>query len=506
MKQSLLITLAAVSFVLAVSCSKQYEEGTFTPETNEQLVQLSASTKAVATTRTYIDDNFKTRWNDDDVIAVFDGRKREFIMTENSGGSATFEGLVTLDASSYSAVYPYAQAQSDNGSGVLTVTIPAEQVIASGDKVAQGALLAVASISSLESPVSFKNVVGLVKVTLGEGVASVKLTGADEEGIAGQVQVNAADGSLAGSPDATSVVIRPVSGTFAAGDYYIAVAPVTLSNGFTLTFTNQYHAQAFKTGTKALAIVQNGGKDLGDVTTGLAWPSGLPCGWNFYAEGYTSTTESLEALKATENGQHWLNDGYLLPTAGVNPDARLTAVTTKAEADIQRSFNPSIQINGLEYSDGYWMMTIPVKNFVKDVTRFTIEMGAGGAANGAGTYILGYSTNGTKWSAFGSLQTLTREDGKTFNCHLWCTYSTCSYSGYTNLRKKYIKKTSDEDTHVDKYSYKKYTFTSPVTIEDGTLYLRLRTFYNGNQSTLVKAKNTSWTDLKGFEVSFAEEE
>lgn len=86
------------------------------------------------------------------------------------------------------------------------------------------------------------------------------------------------------------------------------------------------------------------------------------------------------------------------------------------------------------------------------------------------------------------------------------TYSTITTEGYTNLRKKYIKKTFEEDTEVAKYSYKKFTFTSPVTIEDGILYLRLRTWYSGLQTSLAKPKNTSWTDLKGFEVSFAEEE
>lgn len=502
LKTICLVSIAA----FALSCSKSAQENA--PASNSEFdpvstVSLSASS-ASSLSKTYLNENFQTRWSDGDVLAVFDGHKREFAMVENNGATATFQGVANTEVSSYAVVYPCENAVSDDGEGHLTVNIPSEQVIASGQVVANGALVAVDALTSLSDGVSFNHVVGLVKVTLGEGISYVKLTGANQEGIAGNVVVNAADGSLAGTPSESTVLIRPASGTFAAGDYYIAVAPVTLSNGFTLTLCNQYNARATRTGANALVIPQNGGKDLGNITTGLAWPSGLPCGWNFYAEGYTSTTESLEALKATENGQHWLNDGYLLPTAGVNPDARLTAVTTKAEADIQRSFNPSIQFNGLAQND-YWLATIPVKNFVKGKTKFTIEMGAGGAASGAGLWLLGYSTNGTSWTGFSGYYSVQRGE-KSANAHLWTTHSTITAEGYTNLRKKYIKKTFEEDTEVTKYSYKKFTFTSPVTIEDGILYLRLRTWYSGSQTSLTKPKNTSWTDLKGFEVSFAEEE
>lgn len=501
MKQLVYISLAAVCFVAAVSCSKQFQGAE--PESvsgEEQLVELTASLQPHV--RTYLNAEFKTRWNDGDVVAVFDGQKRQFDMTANSGASATFSGRISTEATTVYAVYPFSGAQSEDGGDYVTVNIPAEQIIAEGESTARGALVAVSKVTSLGSGVSFKNVVGLVKVTLGEGIASVKLTGANNEGIAGNVQVNAADGSLVGSPSGSSVVIKPVSGTFAAGDYYIAVAPVTLADGFTLTFHNQYSASAKKVGTNPLAIPQNGGKDLGNVTTGLVFPSGLPCGWNFYAAGYTSDSASLTSLSESENGQHWIDDGYLLPTSGINADARLTAVTTK-DANIQRTFNPSIQFNGMAQND-YWLVTIPVKNFVKDVTRFTIEMGAGGAASGAGIWLLGYSTNGSSWTGFGNYYSITRGE-YTVNAHLWTTYSTISASGYTNLRKQYVKKSFEEDTDTEKYSYKKYTFTSPVSIADGTLYLRLRTWYSGNQSDRTKPKNTSWTDLKGFEVSFAED-
>ena len=352
MKHFVYISFAAVCFVAAISCSKRFqgaEPESFSGE--EQLVELTASLQPHV--RTYLNSEFKTRWNDGDVVAVFDGQKRQFDMTANSGASATFSGHISTEATTVYAVYPFSGAESEDGGDNVTVNIPAEQIIADGESTARGALVAVSKVTSLGSGVSFKNVVGLVKVTLGEGIASVKLTGANNEGIAGSVQVNAADGSLVGSPSGTSVVIKPVSGTFAAGDYYIAVAPVTLADGFTLTFHNQYSASAKKVGANSLAIPQNGGKDLGDVTTGLVFPSGLPCGWNFYAAGYTSASESLTSLRESENGQHWLNDGYLLPTSGINADARLTAVTTKDAGSIERSFNPSIQFNGMAKND-YW--------------------------------------------------------------------------------------------------------------------------------------------------------
>ncbi len=240
-------------------------------------------------------------------------------------------------------------------------------------------------------------------------------------------------------------------------------------------------------GTLWLDVCANA-KQIGRVKTLVAAdanPVGLPCGWNFYALGYTNATRT--ALQQSPEGQAWIQSPHqIAPTSGTNTDAYLTAVVTSASADW--TFNPGIQINGMLQGD-YWLAEIPVQNFI-DGIRINVEAGLGGAGKSVGFYLLEYSADGVNWTVADGAQDCSRGTD-VFQAHWWNTAASIVSPG----RVTYDKSTDD--------TYRKYTIAL-YGIDSNKLYLRLRALkYCATQgsTTVVKA---GWTDLKGLEVSLAQ--
>ena len=252
------------------------------------------------------------------------------------------------------------------------------------------------------------------------------------------------------------------------------------------------------TGTPAKAgevtfAVSVDGKSIGTATATIAGtndPSGIPCGWNFYDIGYTG--DNASEVASTSFGQDWVPSPHrVYPTHGDNADAYFTAVS--AVGCTNWTFNPSIQAQALKLDD-YWLAYIPVKNFPEG-GKITVDMGCGGAGGSVGFYYFEYSVDGTTWKGVPGAKECTRGTD-TFLAHLWNTGSSISASGYTNTRKTYDKATDD--------TYQKYTFAVDG-LTNGVLYLRLRVLkYRATPGSTADNNGTGWTDIKGFEVNWAE--
>ena len=97
--------------------------------------------------------------------------------------------------------------------------------------------LAVASTT--ESTLAFKNVCGLVKVTIdAENVSKIVFEGNSDEIVSGGINVTVSDAPAwteAEGLGAKSVTLAPVSGNLAKGSYYFAVLPQTFKAGFKVT-------------------------------------------------------------------------------------------------------------------------------------------------------------------------------------------------------------------------------------------------------------------------------
>jgi len=224
-------------------------------------------------------------WEDQDQIAVFDGvdpKPNVFtcsIPAAEEGDEAvetepTFSGSISGQAAAtLYAVYPYNENASLS-EGKITTVIPHEQVIPEGGNVDKSALLCVASTSTNE--LNFRNVLGLVKVTVPSGmtgITSISVKGADEADVlAGTGAVAVSDAPSFVATDAKNMVtLTHAKGGFPKGDYYIAVAPVKFANGFSVSFTKANGETQTKSTENANEVLRNSGLNVGDQLTDITW-------------------------------------------------------------------------------------------------------------------------------------------------------------------------------------------------------------------------------------------
>ena len=274
MKKSLLI-LAAIAAAAFVSCNKETAEKPIQgpEETTEQTTPggvLSEFSFAVArelpATKSYLDGN-DFLWEDGEAIAVCYGTsvvKFTYSASTERFSSSEFDESA---AGPFYVVAPY----RDNitiSSGKVVTELPALQT--AGDYgVDSNALLSVGKaddLEALEAGVSLKNAFSLVKVGISDtDVDRISIDG-NYEGtsispvIAGPVTVDPADGGVTVSGRVTSVSLVPANGSFAAGDYILAVLPQAMTKGIKMVFRRSGEAKSYyRNSSKSITFERNKG-------------------------------------------------------------------------------------------------------------------------------------------------------------------------------------------------------------------------------------------------------
>lgn len=260
MKNTFRYMLAACAIVVATSCAQELEDPNAIPEQDVELVPMTITVGGEMTKTTVGNDGKTINWCEEDEIAIFDGTaQRKFTIVDGtvSGSTATFTGMVAAESTDLYAVYPHDAAVSF-AEGMLTATVSASQTLATGDNVADGAILAVAKFQKGDSEFQFKNAVGFLRVDIAlSDVTEVIVRGTDISGTAsfnelGELQEVTAGGS--------SVNLKPSGETFAAGSYYIALLPgTTAANGFSITMIRKSDKASVMTATKDIRVPKNGG-------------------------------------------------------------------------------------------------------------------------------------------------------------------------------------------------------------------------------------------------------
>ena len=266
MKKNYLAFVAALAAV--ASCQVQPIEAPGNVS-GKELVPMNLVALQEEVSKTYLEFP-NAIWEDSDQIAVYDGDTfNSFSITENSGATATFSGMVGADATAFVAAYP-ASAATAFTSSTATLTLPSEQKLGANN-VAQGALLAV-SQAAKGSDFAFKNVCGLLGVEVSyEDVTSVKVEG---PGLSGTVEVNASTGEVVSVKETgTGVTLTPSGDVFTPGKYYIAVLPVRglEAGSFKVSMRRSNNAEAVHTSVEAVSIARKGGLDFGKLDTKLSW-------------------------------------------------------------------------------------------------------------------------------------------------------------------------------------------------------------------------------------------
>lgn len=177
----------------------------------------------------------KVEWEADDQVSVLiDGGN--YLYKASEAGLTTKLITESTDVPSegaYYAVYPY-DANAALAEGVISTVLPAEQTAVLGSFTTH---LSVSQ--AVENAFTFRNVCGLVKVTIdAENVTKIVFEGNSDEIVAGGIDVTVAEAptwvAREGEGQKTIALVA-AEGSLAKGAYYFAVLPQTFAAGFKVT-------------------------------------------------------------------------------------------------------------------------------------------------------------------------------------------------------------------------------------------------------------------------------
>lgn len=263
MKRPRHILLASSLLTLLVAaCSKDdlVPEATQPTDGADGLVEMTFTATAAPATRTTLgekgaDEEYPVLWTSGDEIVVmpaygrFDKSELEEMKftTSIEGGTAaraTFTGRTQPSENGYIAFYPADKLVEYSGheyNYFVDFTIPTEQRATAGN-FESGIAPAYAKPKQGSGDLEFEPMCGLVKFSLAGDVGKIKSVRFEAGGqvLSGTYSCNLYFNNtvdITGSERSESHVI--LTGPFVAGkDYYMVVAPCSLSGGFSFTFTS----------------------------------------------------------------------------------------------------------------------------------------------------------------------------------------------------------------------------------------------------------------------------
>ena len=313
-------------------------------------------------TKSVLDENFTPVWVEGDAISV-NGESCDLI--DNVDGS--FDGANVEPAETYFAVYP--AGHTFDGS-VLSASVPAEQVIADGQNVAPGAL--VAACVSDNTTLEFRNCVALMQINIPiAGISEVVITARGETDVlAGAFTMDLSEETISpvAAEEGTSktVTLKSAEGTFTPGTYYATVLPGTI-NGFTMKFIKSAEDHQTITNTKAITFERSCGKSLGalfsyEIETAeqlMSWAknSAKYTAWDVVElkNHITLTPEQAAAyveaddFLGTFNGNNFKISGLTTPLFG---DLRGIVKNVEIESNIVHDGTATTQFRGTNYGLG----------------------------------------------------------------------------------------------------------------------------------------------------------
>lgn len=338
MKQIKAILYLAVLTAMVSACSED-ELADNTQPSGKVPMEFYANTDA--STRTELTTGNAVYWEANDAISLFDpiGDNNRFYTTE-SGPSVTFTGKAAPVEGTYYALYPY-DANAQIKGTTITTTLPAEQDAREGS-FAQGLNPSVATADAQHN-LCFKNVCALVKFTLVENITTTitkaTLCGNNGEALAGTLTIDAtASTPIAMADTSFGQTVIELNGPLTPGTtYYFVTAPVSLSNGLTLSFYDNKGGVWKKPGN-ATAILEAGRI----LNLGIMQPE------NFIpAKGYEEINGiyhiyNADGLKAWASNADVLNKSVIL-----EKDIDLTGVEwTPVGSDMNTGYTGDFNGNG----------------------------------------------------------------------------------------------------------------------------------------------------------------
>ena len=308
--------------VLAVffGCSKEQLGTPDNSSTGRAGIELTLSARQETSKASVSPENSKViLWTKGDRLSVFDADRTncEFTLDEADAGksSGKFSGIVTRTSTSgYTALYPYQGDAGYDGTRISGVVLKSEQKAVKGTFDPEAALMCGQSTAA-GGDLVFRNIAGFIKFTTDFECKKVTLVSNNtSDEIAGTATVTVGDTPVvsvtAGASNEISLVAE--SGTIAAGTYYFAVLPGTLSNGFRLVFTMADGTQRYKSTVSSWDIKSNDVKNIKTIIstsalkTDLSAPGTANCYLIKEAGSYAfktvqgNTSESVGSVKSVD--------------------------------------------------------------------------------------------------------------------------------------------------------------------------------------------------------------
>ena len=286
---------AIVVLALAASCSNEEVESLGTPHKDVGMQYMEFTASIGANTRTLLTNDNNVEWVAGDEISIFDGSANRKFTTKDNGASAIFGG-VAKEAETYYALYPFQEGAIIQGNIIKNVTIPVVQEAKAGS-FDGGTNISVASASS-DLHLAFKNVGSLVKFSMtndkAADVRTVKLTSNGGNAVlAGTVNINVGTTpTFTAVSTQSQVTLKSDTGFEKDKDYYLVVLPGTLSEGFSLTFTDKDNKTWQKTYTTEANISRSNILKLNDIELGN-FTTGLLTNLNLIAAAEASTGQAF---------------------------------------------------------------------------------------------------------------------------------------------------------------------------------------------------------------------
>lgn len=261
--------------LFAISCSEE-EPILFRPGESERVFARIESVED-PDTRVYADENLKVLWDADDRISLFNKYtyNKQYRFTGDTGqNSGEFEevnsgAVITGNALDYVyAVYPYQEGTTISNDGIITLALPSEQFYSRDGSFGKGSNTMVSATTNTE--LLFKNLCGYFVLKLyGEdvSVASITLTGNNDEPLAGNVSVSAAMGAtpsffFSGTRSTSLTLVCPTPVTLGstaedATTFFFVVPPTTFSKGFTISLADKDGGTFEKATSSEAVIIRN---------------------------------------------------------------------------------------------------------------------------------------------------------------------------------------------------------------------------------------------------------
>jgi hypothetical protein len=269
------LMVAAIAIAVS-SCSKEddfvqlpEQQETVTNNDNEDglidMVFGATTAGSKSTTRSALTESNTVVWDEGDKIAIFDGTAGREFTTSSTGQYATFAGKAKK-ASKYYALYPYNSSATMEDGVIRNVDLPATQTAVAGSYSNN-----ISVAYSADMNLYFKNVVSLVKISINSDNADeiCKISLNTSANLAGRMEI-AFDENL--NPyvsdikqESTSVSLELASGFVKGANYYMAVLPADLSDGFSVTFYNKNGKDTTKEYSGNVNMGRSSIFNLGDI-------------------------------------------------------------------------------------------------------------------------------------------------------------------------------------------------------------------------------------------------